>query len=220
MMVGHTKFSPDWCFGLLKQRFRVTPVNCLDDLVSVVTSSDDVNEAQFVGDQSGAPIVAMYDWAGFFGSLSKVPLITRQHHFRFTSDEPGVVKVKEYSDSTVVEHTLTSDANCLAKLATEFPETIAPKGLSLQRKWYLHDKIREFCPVETRDLVCPKPATPLHPTTPLPPPSPHRPPPPLFVSSVPVGVHLPPRKTQERVCSLCRQSGHNRRTCPTAQTQD
>ena len=24
MMVGHTKFAPDWCFGLLKQRFRRT----------------------------------------------------------------------------------------------------------------------------------------------------------------------------------------------------
>ena len=175
MMVGHTKFSPDWCCGLLKQRFRVTPVNTLADLVNVVTSSADVIEAQLVGDQSGAPLVAMYDWAGFFGSLSKVPLITRQHHFCFSSDEPGVVKVKEYSDSAVVEHTLTSNTNCLAKLVTGFPETIAPKGLSLQRKWYLHDKIREFCPVETRDLVCPKPATPLPSTTPLPPPPPHRP---------------------------------------------
>ena len=26
MLVGHTKFAPDWCFGLVKQRFRRTRV--------------------------------------------------------------------------------------------------------------------------------------------------------------------------------------------------
>ena len=36
MLVGHTKFSPDWCFGLMKRRFRISKVDCLDDLVNVV----------------------------------------------------------------------------------------------------------------------------------------------------------------------------------------
>ena len=30
IVVGHTKFAPDWCFGLLKQCFRRTHVGCLD----------------------------------------------------------------------------------------------------------------------------------------------------------------------------------------------
>ena len=33
--VGHTKFSPDWCFGLIKQRFRKTDVGCLEDIATV-----------------------------------------------------------------------------------------------------------------------------------------------------------------------------------------
>ncbi len=49
MLVGHTKFSPDWCFGLLKQRFRHTFVSSLQDLADVITQSADVNEVQFVG---------------------------------------------------------------------------------------------------------------------------------------------------------------------------
>ena len=28
--VGHTKFSPDWCFGLMKQRFRRTKIGDLE----------------------------------------------------------------------------------------------------------------------------------------------------------------------------------------------
>ena len=36
LIVGHTKFSPDWCFGLFKQKFRRTKVSCLDDIVKVV----------------------------------------------------------------------------------------------------------------------------------------------------------------------------------------
>ena len=51
LIVGHTKFSPEWCFGLLKQRFRRTVVGCLDDLVQVVKTSATVNVAQLVGSQ-------------------------------------------------------------------------------------------------------------------------------------------------------------------------
>ena len=29
---GHTKFTPDWCFGLLKRCFRRAEVSCLNDL--------------------------------------------------------------------------------------------------------------------------------------------------------------------------------------------
>ena len=42
-------FSPDWCFGLLEQKFRRSRVNCLDDVVKVVNESTVVNDAQLVG---------------------------------------------------------------------------------------------------------------------------------------------------------------------------
>ena len=49
LIVGHTKFLPDWCFGLFKQAFRRTKIGCLDDIVKVVESSAVVNHAQLVG---------------------------------------------------------------------------------------------------------------------------------------------------------------------------
>ena len=63
---GHTKFSPDWSFGLLKRAFRHTKVGCLDDIVRVVENSATVNHAQLVGTQSGEVLVTTYDWSEFF----------------------------------------------------------------------------------------------------------------------------------------------------------
>ena len=213
MLVGHTKFTPDWCFGLLKRRFRKAKVDSLDDLVSVVNSSATVNEVQLVGSQSGESIVPMYDWVGLFGSRhKKIPLITRQHHFKFSSTSPGEVVVREFNDSTETTLKLTSDTS----LASEFPDVIKPPGLSLQRRWYLHDKIRDFCPPETKDLVCPKPD--------LPPPTRSTPQPPSPPSSSPPNSSHPgtsngTQRKQSRVCGCCGEIGHNRRTCPRLRDQ-
>ena len=50
MIVGHTKFSPDWCFGLLKQKLRQIEMSCLDDMAQHTAV---VNEVQLVGTQEG-----------------------------------------------------------------------------------------------------------------------------------------------------------------------
>ena len=71
LIVGHTKFAPDWCFGLLKRAFRRTRVGCLDDIVRVVEESAEVNHAQLVGAQDGTVIVPTYNWAGYFDPFFK-----------------------------------------------------------------------------------------------------------------------------------------------------
>ena len=71
LLVSHTKFAPDWCFGQLKQKFRKTLVGCLDDLMRVVDQSAHTNSAQLVGKEDGTTIVSQYDWAGFFQPFFK-----------------------------------------------------------------------------------------------------------------------------------------------------
>ena len=83
MVTEHTKFSPDWCFGLLKKRYitinimnayqcmfiyvpctsiscryRRTKIGRLLDLVDVVNSSATVNVAQVVGNPDGTVVQA------------------------------------------------------------------------------------------------------------------------------------------------------------------
>ena len=66
LIVGHTKFSPDTCFGMIKRFYRRTFVGCLDDIAKVVSKSSVVNEPQLAGTQDGSTIIPMHDWATYF----------------------------------------------------------------------------------------------------------------------------------------------------------
>ncbi len=81
--MGHTKFSPDWCFGLLKRKFRNTKVNSLAEISAVVN-------------ETAESIVPTLDGSSFFiPNMKKVIGIKKFHHFSFDSSQPGVVAVKD-----------------------------------------------------------------------------------------------------------------------------
>ena len=90
--VGHTKFSPDWCFGLLKRRYR-TKVGSLQSIAKVVNSSAECNIAQLVSRENGTTIIPTLDWTDFFATRMKIPGIKKLHHFCFTLSAPGWVFV-------------------------------------------------------------------------------------------------------------------------------
>ena len=206
LVVGHTKFSPDWCFGLLKQKFKRSSVNCLDELVDVVNESAVVNRAQLVGSQSGEVIVPTYNWAEYLGSqFEKIHGIKSNHHFLFSSLHPGTVRVKQYCESEEITHLILKD-QAWRPTAAELPPVIHPTGLSIDRQWYLFQKIREFCSVDTRDLVCPFPG-------PGPCPNPSLTRSPILPSRLPANDPVSPPTKKRRVCGKCGKRGHNTRTC-------
>ena len=190
MIPGHTKFSPDWCFGLLKKRYRRTKVGGLTDLIDVVNQSAIVNAAQPTGSADGRVVVPTYDWLEFFMPyLKKVTGIKKLHHLRFKSASPGCVFVKERAGSEEVKRCfLKKDTTDWKQESDELPPVLPPAGLSLQRQWYLHDKIREFCPDNLKKLR----ATPNRHLLHL---LPHPPPRPL---PHPVFLHpLPPQRNRQ-----------------------
>ncbi len=211
LVVGHTKFSLDWCFGLVKQRFRRSKFGCLEDLVRVVESSATPNISQLVGTQEGETLVPTYDWAGMFpGHLRKLKNIKSYRHFRVDSSTPGVVHVKVASDSTEKSISLVVDDDWVPS-SSSLPELVVPLGLSLERQWYLRNSIAEYCPEEVRDRVCPEPTTTLSAADAAkatgPQISSSSGEPPTSSSS-----GEPPTK-KARLCSKCRQPGHTVRTC-------
>ena len=158
MLVGHTKFAPDWCFGLLKQRLRKTSVGCLNDLQTVVEQSAKANLVQLAGDQNGQPIVPIHDWAAFLNPhFLKVKNIKTFHHFKLSCDTPGLVVAKTSASGMEQEIKMLHDG--WNPHMTTLPAVIPPPGLPLVRQQYLFEKIRPYCPESVRDLVCPKPAT-------------------------------------------------------------
>ena len=211
MVVGHTKFTPDSCFGLLKQKFRRTHVQSLHDIAKVVDESAYVNQARLVGNEAGEVFVPTYDWQSFFATrMKKVTGIKGYHQFVMSNSSPGTVTCKQYSDSTGTSMKLIK--NDWMPSATEFPSVVVPSGLSAERQWYLYDKIRPFCDTQSyRDITCPlptvpRPRTPVNSPGPSPPPSPHHRP----ASRRPVS---PPPSKKIRSCSKCGEAGHNKRSC-------
>ena len=193
MLVGHTKFSPDQCFGLLKHKFRRTFVSSLADLVNVVETSGQVNKAQLVGDKDGNVIVPCLDWSSSLGKyFRRLPNIKGYQHFRIERATPGVVFARHAANGEEVAVNLLIGPHP----DTLSPELITPLGLSIERQTYLYQKIREFCREDVRDEVCPCPA-PLLPPPPDTQPSPQR---------------LPQKRT--RKCGSCGEEGHTKWTCP------
>lgn len=157
LLAGHTKFSPDWGFGLIKRLYRKTNVNCLRDIVNVVEkSAPDVNIAQLCSNQQGDIIVPVYDWTTFLGNFfNKLPGLLKYHHFYFQSDST-VIRCSEFSDSEIQIFDLLKSRSPNIDLSL-MPEAIRSTGLDLKRRWYLYKEIRPFVEDDFKDLVAPRP---------------------------------------------------------------
>ena len=143
----------------MKQCFRRTKIGDLDDIANCVSLSSAVNVPQLVGSLDGTVFVPTYNWSEFFDdTMMKTALkgISRLHQFRFSVAKRGVVFVKELSTATEREIRLVRDDSWKPS-PHELPVVVIPNGLSAERKQYLYDKIREFCPDDKKDTVCPKP---------------------------------------------------------------
>ena len=89
--VGHTKFSPDWCFRLFKWKYWKM---ILYDIVKAVNESGSPNIAQLVGTQAGEVIVSMFNWSDYFEHKTIKTALKGVHHFHFKYSAPGTVLVK------------------------------------------------------------------------------------------------------------------------------
>ena len=156
---GHTKFAPDWCFGLGKQRISKTFVSSLFEIAEAIESSSQtgVNVAKLCGLHDGTVHVPVYDWSAYLSPFfRKIPDIKKYHHFRFSSSYPGKFFLREHVDSPETEFKILFDTSVLPPASLPPVEIKAP-GLSAERKNYLYKEIRPFCKHGTEDLVATEP---------------------------------------------------------------
>lgn len=138
MLPGHTKFAPDWGFGLLKQKFRKTKVNSLSELAEIVEASAVHNSAQIVATEDGTTFVTMYDWTKFLKPhFRKIKQIKSYQHFTVQSNKPGVVEVKKTAESSMKEVMMFKKNKTWFPDKEQMPTVIPPPGLSAERQWYL-----------------------------------------------------------------------------------
>lgn len=103
LLPGHTKFAPDWCFGLLKQRTRRTFISSLFDIATAVEESASVNVAELVGLHNGTVLVPCYDWTTFLAlhfknflrsNLSTIFVFTETIQALYSAKSTGTRKKK------------------------------------------------------------------------------------------------------------------------------
>ena len=163
-----------------------------------------VNIAQLVGTENGNVIVPTYDWATFLSShLKKVPRLKSYHHFTFSASHPGLVLMKEFSDSESSPFLMLNDREWEPQ-AHLLPLCIVPPGLSNARKWYLYQQIRSFCCPGTEDLVCSKPREIMQDENEDS----------TILRTKAQNYEVPPPLKRIRRCGLCSAAGHERCTCP------
>ena len=165
LIVGHTKFSPDGYFGLIKRHYRRSQVYTYNQLADIVESSsrNGHNVCVRASKDQIHPIIYR-DWTSW---LSKYFLtlngISNYHHFRVEKNDPSNIFVKELKDSKEmkVELTKKSFPFSAARPPKRLPKQLFPEGLSIKRQWYLYDQIRSHIPCEEdKDKTCPIPKAP------------------------------------------------------------
>ena len=170
MPAGHTKFAPDWCFGLLKRAFRRSEVSCLDDLCEVVeesTARSKINIPQLVGKEDGSVTVNTYDWQSFLATAFKrIPGILQYSHFRLSAAQPGVLYYKS-SLAEVEQSKMIAKSQDAFQALPDMPAVLPAPGLPQERQAYLFNHIREFVREDKQDILCPRPGnqaplTPVH----------------------------------------------------------
>lgn len=161
MLVGHTKFSPDAYFGLIKMRYRRSKVYTYDHLLDVIDSSTtgNFNISQAYRDKHGRENFQFRKWSSWLGKIFKeLPGITNYQHFRTEANAPGKINVKCSVDAEEETFFLLKKKTFQFDERSEKPQCFTSKGLSAERQWYLYDKIRSHIPSEMdKDTTAPKP---------------------------------------------------------------
>jgi len=153
--VGHTKFAPDWCFGLLKRTYRRSHVSSLQEISDVVKAStvQGINIPQLVGNESGEVFVEVFDWVNHLSKhYRRFPGVKSYQHFRVSEGNPGTMLYQEDSRSEEFAFDFARSTP-----PSTLPLVVPPAGIDATRRRYLFEQIREFCKEETMDLVCPAP---------------------------------------------------------------
>ena len=158
LVVGHTKFSPDSHFGLIKQRYRRSSVYTYAQLATLVETSAriDYNHCQRYNNT-----IIYRDWTKWLSKyFKKLPGIKKYQHFIFDKDEKKII-VKTDLKGEEIKIDLIKTQHDFKSTRCYPPDCISPAGISVERQWYLYDKIREHIPDEAaKNLTCPRPSAP------------------------------------------------------------
>ena len=164
LVVGHTKFSPDGFFGLIRRRYRRSQVYTYEHLAQVIEDSSPKGHnlcQRYTTKGPKSSRIIYRDWAGWLARyFNPVPGITGYRHFHISASNRGRVLVKETVDGEEQEIALIKRdfPYSPTKRPARLPKELKPDGLSIDRQKYLYEQIRPHIPSENdKNATCPKP---------------------------------------------------------------
>lgn len=144
--VGHTKFSCDWAFGLLKKRLRSEEVHDMADVCEIVqksTPQSEVNIPIATGAENGDVYVDVHDWSAYFArkKWKRIPQITQYCHFTIDNRFPGSIRCQKSLRDPGINLQIFPVKPGTRFLLRSWPRKIRPAGISRERAKYLKEKI-------------------------------------------------------------------------------
>lgn len=148
MVAGHTKFNPDWHFGVWKVKWRYSTAETINLKEAVETVWHSSRKGHNIPQLMSYPQKPVHfrNWKLYLQHFFK-PLknIRGYHHFWVNAESPGVVECKELCNSVPVWINLLTLMTVLPSINDLLSEEIPTPGLDPRRQWYLYEEIHEHC---------------------------------------------------------------------------
>ncbi|XP_053376392.1 uncharacterized protein LOC123561263 [Mercenaria mercenaria] len=142
MEAGHTKFHPDWHFGLWKVKWRNASAETIEQVAATVKeSSRNGHNIPHVTNDPTCP-VQFFEWGLFCKRFfRRIPRLKDFHHFRMSKEFPGTVFLRRYADGVETSFNMLKEPI----QPTDFPGELHPTGLDAARLWYLYEQVAPYC---------------------------------------------------------------------------
>lgn len=165
LVKGHTKFSPDGGFGMIKRYYRRANIYTIDQVAKVI------QESTMTTQRNTAIILPQRRFGDWKTALRQYFLpfkgVGACAAFRFhTTYALGEVQVQGYDEDTwksvrllqphIQPHDLLTNREFLT-LADWLPSLEVPT-IPTKKQWDLYEKVRPYVPEEYQDIICPQPS--------------------------------------------------------------
>ncbi|XP_054154022.1 uncharacterized protein LOC128952625 [Oppia nitens] len=161
MPKGHSRSWNDLFMGVFKKKFRNCDINSLKDVYMIAERCCGPTESitpVLVGNDDGDVEFPLLDWNDKFAHINNLDanILNSNNHFEISNEVPGLVLCRRMVNSDTISYQLIDNEH-LDHISGELPECLELESMTMERKLYLYENIRQFTPTAFQSLICADP---------------------------------------------------------------
>ena len=159
--LGHSRCWNDLFMGVFKKKFRNCDIKSLEEIYQIgercCGPANSITPI-LVGNDNQDIDFPLLDWTDKFSHINNLDasILNNNNHFEISNEVPGLVLCRRLGNSDTISYALIA-AEDLDSISDDLPEDLEIEGISLERRKYLYDNIREFTLTRYQGLICPNP---------------------------------------------------------------